>query len=252
MSRQNFPDRTDAVYFFGTCLIDIFYPEAGLAGIALIEREGVEVIYPEDQSCCGQPAFNSGYASEARRVAARQIETFPDDIPVVVPSSSCAVMMRFHYPELFAGTPLQARAEGLASRVFELTEFLVEVLQIKLIDHGEPIRVANHVSCSALRKLEVGPASGKLLDQLEGVTLVQQSRAEECCGFGGTFAVKHAEVSAAMVVDKADALEQADAQLVVGGDCGCLMNIDGHLRKRGSSLTCKHIAQLLWERSRDE
>ena len=252
MSRPSYPERPGAVYFFGTCLIDIFYPEAGLAGMALIEREGVEVIYPEDQSCCGQPAFNSGYASEARAVAARQIETFSEDIPIVVPASSCALMMRHHYPGLFAGTPLQAAAENFAERVFELTEFLVEVLQIRLTDRGEPLRVANHVSCSALRKLGVGAASGQLLDQLDGVTLVQQPRAEECCGFGGTFAVKHAEVSAAMVADKADALEQANAQLVVGGDCGCLMNIDGHLHKRKSSLACKHIAQLLWERTQDE
>ncbi len=252
MPQQEYPERPEAVYFFGTCLIDIFYPEAGLAGIALIEREGVKVIYPEDQSCCGQPAYNSGYAAEARRVAARQIETFPENIPIVVPASSCAAMMRFQYPELFAGTPLQTRAEGFASRVFELTEFLVEVMQVRLVDHGEPIRVANHVSCSALRKLGVGGASAKLLSQLEGVTLVKQSRAEECCGFGGSFAVKHAEISAAMVIDKADALEQANAQLVVGGDCSCLMNIDGHLRKRNSSLSCKHIAQLLWERSRGE
>ena len=252
MPRPSYPQRPKAVYFFGTCLIDIFYPEAGLAGMALIEREGVEVLYPEDQSCCGQPAYNSGYASEARVVAARQMDTFSDDIPIVVPSSSCAAMMRFNYPELFAGTPLQEAAERFASRVFELTEFLVEVMQIRLIDKGEPLRLANHVSCSALRKLGVGDASVQLLNQLHGVTLVEQSRARECCGFGGTFAVKHAEVSATMVADKADALEQADAQLVVGGDCGCLMNIDGHLRKRNSSLGCKHIAQLLWERSQDE
>ena len=252
MSRPSYPEPPAAVYFFGTCLIDIFYPQAGLAGMALIEREGVRVLYPEDQSCCGQPAYNSGYASAARTVAARQIETFSDDIPIVVPASSCAAMMRHHYPQLFAGTPLQAAAEQFAHRVFELTEFLVEVLHIRLVDRGEPLRVANHVSCSALRKLGVGDASRQLLEQLDGVKLVQQARAGECCGFGGSFAVKHAEVSAAMVTDKADALEQANAQLVVGGDCGCLMNIDGHLRKRNSSLGCKHIAQLLWERSQDE
>jgi L-lactate dehydrogenase complex protein LldE len=252
MPQREYPARSEAVYFFGTCLIDLFYPEAGMAGIALIEREGVKVIYPKDQSCCGQPAYNSGYAAEARRVAARQIESFPDDIPIVVPASSCAGMMRFHYSGLFSDTPFQARAERFASRVYELTEFLVEILQIRLVDRGEPIRVANHISCSARRKLGVGAASEQLLQQLEQVTLVEQPRAEECCGFGGTFAVKHAEISAAMVSDKADALEQVEPQIVVGGDCGCLMNIDGHLRKRNSSLACKHIAQLLWERCRDD
>lgn len=252
MDQRDYPDKPSAVYFFGTCLVDLFYPEAGLAGMRLIRREGVRVVFPPNQSCCGQPAYNSGYADEARRVARAQLELFPEPWPVVVPSASCAATMRFHYPELFAGDPLQDRAEQLAGRVYELTEFLVNVLHIQLRDKGEPLRVASHTSCTGRRKLGIAGAADQLMAQLERVEQVRQERAEECCGFGGTFAIKYPEVSAAMVSDKANALEQAGAELVVGGDCGCLMNIDGHLRRRGSALRSQHIAQFLWERTRDE
>ena len=252
MNPNDYPDKPAAVYFFATCLVDLFYPEAGLAGMQLIRREGVRVVFPPDQSCCGQPAYNSGYADAARRVAAAQIAQFREPWPVVVPSASCAATMRLHYPELFKGDPLQSRAELLAGRVFELTEFLVNVLRVQLKDNGPPLRVASHVSCTGRRKLGVAGNAGQLLAQLDQVELVRQDHAEECCGFGGTFAVKYPEISAAMVADKADALVNAAAEQVISGDCGCLMNIHGHLRKRGSALPCQHIAQFLWERTRDE
>lgn len=252
MNPDDYPDKPAAVYFFATCLVDLFYPEAGLAGMQLIRREGVRVVFPPDQSCCGQPAYNSGYADEARRVAGAQIALFREPWPVVVPSASCAATMRFHYPELFKGGPLQSHAELLAARVFELTEFLVNVLHVRLEDKGQPLSVASHVSCTGRRKLGVAGTAGQLLRQLDRVELVSQDHAEECCGFGGTFAVKYPEISAAMVADKADALVDAAAERVISGDCGCLMNIHGHLRKRGSALPCQHIAQFLWERTRDE
>ena len=252
MTQREYPDKPSEVYFFGTCLVDLFYPEAGLAGMQLIHREGVRVVFPPDQSCCGQPAYNSGYLDEARRVARAQIELFAEPWPVVVPSASCAATMRFHYPDLFAGEPLHAQAIALSERVYELTEFLLHVLRIELQDRGEPLRVANHTSCTGRRKLGVAGAAEQLLSQLDRVEYVEQERADECCGFGGTFAVKYPEISAAMVSDKADAIEQSGADLLIGGDCGCLMNIGGHLCKRGSQLSAQHIAQFLWERTRDE
>jgi len=241
--------RPEAVYYFGTCLVDLLFPQAGLAGMELLRREGVQVIYPPDQSCCGQPAYNSGYRDEARAVAARQIASLPRDIPVIVPSGSCAGMMRHHYPKLFAGHPLQANAESLAARVFELTEFLVDILDIRLSDLGPSIKVAVHSSCSARRELGVADRIERLVGALDKVTRVEQAHAAECCGFGGTFAIKQPEVSAAMVTDKCDAIDEAEAQVVVSQDCGCLMNIGGTFDKRGDGVRVKHIAEFLWERT---
>lgn len=245
-------ERPDSVYFFGTCLVDLLYPEAGLAGMQLLQREGVRVVFPQGQSCCGQSAWNSGYREEARQVAHSQLEQFSKPWPVVVPSGSCAGMMRHHYPELFRGTDDEPRARELAGRVFELTEFLVRVLKIELRDLGQPVKVALHTACSARREMGVAGDHEQLLKQLDKVELVEQERKEECCGFGGTFAVKNPDISAAMVSDKADALLATGAQQLVSGDCGCLMNIDGHLQHRGAGLRGQHIASFLWERTHAE
>ncbi len=246
---RDYPERPARVYFFGTCLIDLFYPEAGMAGIRLLQREGIEVLYPPEQTCCGQPAWNSGYREQARQVARTQLDCLAEPIPVVVPSGSCAGMLRHHYPELFRGDTDQARARGLADRVFELTEFLVRVLRIRLRDLGPPLRVALHTSCSARREMGVAGDHLALLGQLDNVELVEPEHKEECCGFGGTFAVKHPEISATMVHDKAEALAATGAPRMVTGDCGCLMNIDGHLRFQGTGLPAEHIASFVWERT---
>lgn len=240
-----------AVYFFATCLVDLFYPDAGMAGISLLRREGLKVVYPRDQTCCGQPAYNSGYREEARRVAAAQLDLFPRPWPIVVPSGSCAGMMKHHYPDLFAGTPLRAKAEDVAQRVFELTGFLTDVLHIRLKDLGAPLRVALHTSCSTRREMGTAQAGESLLAQLSGVELVEQSHHTECCGFGGTFAVKQPEISAAMVQDKTDALRASGAELVVSQDCGCLMNIGGAFERQGAAPRTSHIAEFLWERTRE-
>jgi L-lactate dehydrogenase complex protein LldE len=242
----------EKIYFFGTCLIDLFYPEAGLAGMQLIRREGVRVLYPQDQTCCGQPAWNSGYRDEARAVALTQLACFPEPWPVVVPSGSCAGMLKLHYPELFRGHPAEKEAITLARRVYELTEFLVQVLQVKLTDLGPPTRVVLHTSCSARREMGVTDSHQALLAQLGQVETVEPERATECCGFGGTFSIKHPEVSAAMVEEKAGALFATGAERLVTGDCGCLMNISGHLQQRGDALAGEHIATFLWERTSDE
>lgn len=247
---RDYPQRPPRVYFFGTCLIDLFYPEAGLAGMQLIRREGVEVIFPQDQTCCGQPAWNAGYRKEALAVAWEQIQCFPKAYPILVPSGSCAGMMRCHYPELFRGHRRQQQALDFSERVFELTEFLVHVMHLRLNDLGEPLRVALHTSCSVRRETRVSEEHKSLLRQLQGVELVEPERTEECCGFGGTFAVKHPEVSEAMVQDKADAISRSGAERLVSGDCGCLMNIIGHMAHRGDAIPSQHIASFLWERTR--
>jgi L-lactate dehydrogenase complex protein LldE len=242
------PPRPDTVYFFGTCVIDLFYPGAGLAGMDLLRLQGVRVVFPPDQSCCGQPARNSGYMDEARAVALRQMAAFPKDWPIVVPSGSCAGMMRTHYPDLFKGRPEYDQAVAFAARVHELTAFLVNVLHVTLQDKGQPVTVTWHGSCHSMREMKVVDEPKSLLRQLSNVTLVENPREKECCGFGGTFSVRQPEISAAMVSDKVAALEETGASRVVSGDCGCLMNITGAMEKSASPMQGQHIAQFIMER----
>jgi L-lactate dehydrogenase complex protein LldE len=243
------PTRPEKVYFFGTCLIDLCYPQAGMAGIELLQREGIQVVYPQAQSCCGQPAYNAGFPEEAKKAARQQLKAFPRDYPIVIPSGSCGGMLKYHYPKLFANQPEAAEAQRFASRVFELTEFLVTVLDVKLEDRGQPIRVTWHSSCSALREMRVIDYSKSLLRQLKNVELIELQRERECCGFGGTFSVKQPELSAAMVGDKVADIEQTSAALLLSGDCGCLMNIGGALKHRNIPIPARHVAEFLLERT---
>lgn len=220
------------VYFFGTCLIDLIFPQAGLAAMRLLRREGLEVIYPQGQTCCGQPAYNSGYDAAARDVARRQLATFPEDYPILVPSASCAGMLKVQYPRLFAGTPDEERALRLAGRVYELTDYLARVLDWRHPDLGPPLKVALHHSCSARREMGVAGAAADLLARLANLEVVEPDHAHECCGFGGTFAVKQPAISAAMAADKAAAILATGAQVLVGQDCGCLLNLGGTLAYR--------------------
>jgi len=241
--------RSDTIYFFGTCLIDLMYPQAGVSAVQLIQRAGVKVIFPQAQTCCGQPAWNSGYRDEARSVARAQIALFPKPLPIVIPSGSCAGMMKVHYPELFAGQADEAQALDVANRVYELTEFLVDVLQIELKDLGEPVKVAVHTSCSSRREMGVADKIESLLGQLHNVERVEQIRKAECCGFGGTFAVKQPEISASMVLEKVETIRATQADRLVGQDAGCLMNIGGAMEKQGDAIPHQHIAEFLWERT---
>jgi L-lactate dehydrogenase complex protein LldE len=242
--------RPEAVYFYGTCLVDLFFPEAGLSGIRLLQREGVRVIFPRGQTCCAQPAFNCGYHEEARAVARTQIALFREPYPIVVPSGSCAGMMKRHYPALFEGDPLEKEAEAFAARVVELTQFLANVLKVKLTDHGEKVRVTWHSSCHALREMGIVMEPRSLLAQLANVELAPLTRERECCGFGGTFAVREPEISAAMVEDKAGDVLATGAPLLLSGDGGCLLNIGGRLAAKGESVRPLHVAEFLWERTK--
>jgi L-lactate dehydrogenase complex protein LldE len=246
--------RPDTVYFFGTCLIDLLFPQAGLAAMRLLRQEGIRVVYPQGQTCCGQPAYNSGYGHEAVRVASVQLDALARDWPVVVPSASCAGMLRVHYPRLFAGTRDEPRARALAGRVYELAEFLVRVLDYKPRGaSGDGLRAVLHNSCSARRETGVSGDALELLARLPGVEVVEPDHAHECCGFGGTFSVKQPEISAAMAADKAQAVAAAGAEVLVSQDCGCLMNLEGTLRRRGGTVpVARHIAELVWERGRDQ
>ncbi|RJQ65359.1 MAG: (Fe-S)-binding protein [Desulfobacteraceae bacterium] len=237
------------VYFFGTCLIDSLFPQAGVAAIRLLKREGMQVIFPAAQSCCGQPAYNAGFFNEARAVARKQIQLFSKPYPIVVPSGSCAGMMKIHYPGLFAATPDFQEAQRFSERVYEFSEFLVRVLDIRLEDRGQPMRVTWHSSCHALREMGVIEDSKALIRQLARVQLVELEREEECCGFGGTFAVKQPAISAAMVGDKIDAIARTGASAVLSGDCGCLININGAMAYRQKDIPGMHLAQFLWERT---
>ena len=245
------------VYFFATCVVDQFHPQAGLDAIRLLEREGITVHFPADQTCCGQPAYTSGFHDEARRVAAHQLDLFPEPWPVVVPSGSCGGMMKHHYPTLFANdAALKTKAENLSGRIVELTDFLLNTLGLQLADKGAPTTVVLHTSCSARREMGVHLTGRALLNQLANVTIAQQDHEAECCGFGGTFSVKHPEISGAMVKDKVDALKATGAERVVSADCGCLLNILGHAAWRDQqegrqqpSLPGEHIATFLLNRT---
>ena len=249
-SQRPYPAKPDEVYFFGTCLVDTIYPLAGLAAVELMEREGLRVIYPPGQTCCGQPPFNSGYCQEARQVAASQMALFPKPIPVIVPSGSCSAMMHEHYRTLFEDDAEQtAQAEEFSGRIYEWSDFMVNVLAVKLKDLGPPVKVTYHPSCHLLREMRVRDAPVQLLRQLRQVEFLPLPDAEECCGFGGTFAVKHAHISWAMVEDKRHAVEESGAEVLVSMDCGCLMNIGGAMASAGQTTQAVPLAQFLKERT---
>ena len=239
------------IYFYGTCLIDLLYPQAGLSAMELISASGINVIYPKQQSCCGQPAYNSGYRQQALAVARSQLSCFPKDIPIIVPSGSCAAMIKHQWPELFLGEDDEQQAKRIAANIYELSEFLVDVLQIKLKDYGVPVKVAIHTSCSARREMGVADKIDSLIAQLDNVEVLEQAYKSECCGFGGTFALKQGAISGAMVMDKSQAITATGAAILISQDCGCLMNIGGALDKleeEHKPQRVMHFAEFIQER----
>ncbi len=251
MNPRSYPPKPRNVYLYATCLVDMFHPEAGLDTVSLLEREGIRVHFPEDQTCCGQPAYTSGYPEEARAVARRQLDLFPEAWPVVIPSGSCAGMLRHHYPRLFAGdAALEVRAQELAERVFELSEFLLHVAKVSLKDQGQPESVAVHTSCSARREMGVQVTTADLLAQLCNVKLEVHGHESECCGFGGTFSLKHPDISSAMAADKLEALQATGAAGFVSADCGCLLNLNHTLAARQEQrFGGEHLATFLCRRT---
>ncbi|MCV4342631.1 (Fe-S)-binding protein [Pseudomonas capsici] len=251
--RQYPTEKPQRVYLFGTCVVDLFFPEAGMDAIHLLEREGIAVDYPQEQSCCGQPAYTSGYTEQAREVARAQLALFAGDHPVIVPSGSCAGMFREHYPELFKDEPdTLEQVRALAARTYELTEFLLFVCKTRLHDQGQPIKVALHTSCSARREMNTHLHARELLSQLANVQRVEHDHESECCGFGGTFSVRMPDISGAMVADKTRALKESGADQILTADCGCLMNINGALEKQREPLRGLHLASFLWQRTGEQ
>ncbi len=233
------------VQLFVTCLIDSLFPEVGEAVVEVLERAGAGVEFPAGQTCCGQPAFNAGERDAAARMARRTIEVLeaaPGD--VVIPSGSCAAMIRRGYLELFADDRRwRSRAQALAGRVFEFSEYLVDHLERTDLGAPAPGRLAYHPSCHLLRELGVDRQPRALLAALPGPAAVGLEA--DCCGFGGVFAVAHPEVSAAMLARKLEAVRASRAERVVGCDVSCLMQIEGGLRRTGSPVRCAHLAQVL-------
>ncbi|MBA4542264.1 MULTISPECIES: (Fe-S)-binding protein [Thermoactinomyces] len=233
------------VSLFVTCLTDVFFPEVGKAVVEILERLGCEVDFPETQTCCGQPAYNSGYHLETKEVAEHMIETFEPAEYIVTPSGSCAAM--FHeYEQLFSGQPdLQARARALANRTYEFTQFLTEILQVDDLGAELHATATYHPSCHMNRLLGVTEAPYRLLENVKGLKLIPLPHAHDCCGFGGTFSVKMNAISSRMVDEKAQHIEETRAGLLIGADCSCLMNIGGRLSRLGKPVKVMHIAQVL-------
>jgi L-lactate dehydrogenase complex protein LldE len=232
-----------------TCIIDQVFPEIGLAATEVLERIGYSVDFPEEQTCCGQPAFNTGYRREAKEVACRCFNAFRDAEYVVVPSGSCASMIVNHFEELFADDAnLLEDTRQLKPRIWEFSTFLLEVAQVGDIGARYNGVVTFHDSCHGLRDLKIKEGPRFLLSQVDGLTLQEMDAAEECCGFGGTFSVKFPAISGAMLRTKIDSIMRTGAGTVVGVDASCLMHIRGGLSRAGLNVKTMHLAQILASR----
>src|SRR5260370_15866916 len=233
------------ISLFVACLGDALFPDVGVAAVRLLRRLGVEVDFPAAQTCCGQPHFNSGYHADARDLAKHTIRAFANGQPVVAPSGSCVTMVKVEYPELLKDDNHSHRkAEDLACRTHELSDFLVNALHVEDVGARFDGKVTYHMACH-LRGLGVTTEPERLLRRVRGLELLPLERHDECCGFGGSFSVRYPEISGAMVGDKAKFIEQSGADAVVATDAGCLMNIAGCLHRRGSKVRALHLAQVL-------
>ncbi len=234
------------VGLFVTCLADLMRPSVAFAAVKLLEDAGCSVEVPAGQTCCGQPALNSGDSVDAREIARKVIVAFEGFDAVVGPSGSCMGTLRQDYPAMFADDPAwRARAEDLSKRSHELLSFLVDVLKVDLVDARFEGKVTYHDSCAGLRELGVNAQPRRLLAGVKGLALVEMDGTEECCGFGGTFCVKYPEISTKMVDDKIAHIEASGAGTVLGGDLGCLLNIAGRIKRRGLPVRVMHTAELL-------
>ena len=238
---------TETIQLFATCILDTLYPDTGEAVVRVLERAGVQVEFPAGQTCCGQPAFNAGMRAQARQMAIHTIQVF-EAAPgrVVVPSGSCAAMIRHSYPELFANDPQWLpRARALAARTYELSEFLVDHLGITDLGAHFSGKITYHSSCHLLREMNVDRQPRLLLAAVKDAEFVELPYTTECCGFGGVFSVEHPEISAAMLARKIANLEASEAPVVVSCDAGCVTNINGGLHRRGMPQRAVYIADVL-------
>ena len=248
------PRRVD-VSLFVTCVVDQFYPDVGESTVRVLRRLGADVDFPSDQTCCGQPAFNSGFWSDAKPLARRFLKVFKDAEYVVTPSGSCASMVKVFYPELLHDEPeLLEQARQIGGRVYELSQFIVDVLGVRRFSSATTAvppaatqKVTYHEACHLRRELGATTQPRALIRAAPGIELVEMEQAEVCCGFGGTFSVKYADISGAMLQDKIDNIRGSGAEAVVACDSSCLMQIAGGLQKQGVAVRPMHLAELLDE-----
>jgi L-lactate dehydrogenase complex protein LldE len=245
---RNAAREAPVVGLFVTCLVDLFRPSVAFAAIKLLEAGGARVEVPPTQTCCGQPAYNSGDREDAKAIARQVIETFERFDYCVAPSASCAGMLKLHYPELLADDQAYGeRAKALAAKSFELIGFLVDVLGVSDFAATYAKRVTYHDSCSSLREVPSATAVRQLLSSVDGLELIELAEGEVCCGFGGTFSVKYPEIANAIVQSKVSNIAATGADCVLGGDLGCLLHIAGKLSREGRSVEVRHVAEVLAE-----
>ncbi len=246
MNGNSSPSLRPRVGLFVTCLVDLFRPTVGFAAVKLLENAGCTVEVPRAQTCCGQPAYNNGDRADARAIAREVVKTFERFDYVVVPSGSCGGTLRRHYPALLADDPDWAeRARAVAGKVYELISFLTDVRGVSAVDASFNGTVTYHDSCSGLRELGIKDQPRRLLASVKGLKLKEMEDAEVCCGFGGTFSVKYPDISNAIVEKKTRHVGQTEADLLLAGDLGCLMNMAGKLKRKGKPVAARHIAEVL-------
>ncbi len=234
------------VALFVTCLVDLFRPSVGFAAIKLLEDAGCSVSVPTAQTCCGQPSYNSGDRADTRAIAQQVIETFEGFDYVVAPSGSCSGMLKLHYPELFAGdAEWEHRAAAFSDKVFELVSFLVDVRGVTGVEAKLSRSATYHDSCAGLRELKIRDQPRTLLASVEGLEMRELADADVCCGFGGTFCIKYPDISNAIVTKKAKRVKESGADLLLAGDLGCLMNMDGKLKREDVAVEVRHVAEVL-------
>jgi L-lactate dehydrogenase complex protein LldE len=235
------------VGLFVTCLVDLMRPSIGFATIKLLESAGCDVVVPETQTCCGQPGYNSGDRATSQALALKFMHEFEGCDYIVAPSGSCAGMIRVHYPRLFEDAPeLLSRLEKLSAQTYELTDFLVSVLKLERVPGRFEGSVTYHDSCAGLRELGVQAQPRQLLGHVTGVSIREMHESKKCCGFGGTFSIKLGDISTRMAENKCLNIEATNADAIVGGDLGCLLSIEGRLRRRGDTKTkVYHVAEVL-------
>jgi L-lactate dehydrogenase complex protein LldE len=238
------------VYLFGTCLIDMLYPEAGIDAASLLELCGYEVIFPQDQTCCGQPPYNSGFTKPATDIAKHTVQLFAEkDIPLIVPSASCAGMIKYHYAKLLeSDSQTYQDAIHLGNRTFELIDFLLDKLPFHQQQNSDFCKIALHTSCSAQREMGTSQQWLSILKKLDNVETVIPKQAKDCCGFGGTFSVKSPAISAEMTKDKCQHLLEEKPDMIVSGDSGCLMNISEKLKFDDNNTPCLHLSRFIAQR----
>ena len=230
-----------------TCMVDAICPQVGTAVKTILNKNGCQVEFPGHQTCCGQPAFNAGFLQQARAMARHTIDVFTNTVgPIVVPSGSCTDMIVHHYPELLKSDPVySSKAKRLSERTFEFTQFLVDKLSLKNVGAKYNDRATYHPCCHGLRNLNLVAQPSTLLDNVKDIEQVELSCAEECCGFGGLFSIRMSEISGAMLEKKLNHVEETGANVLIAGDVGCIIHMQGGLRRRGSNIQVKHIAEIL-------